>query len=86
MDFGIPENHREKKQKDRQILGLCQRTKKKQWNIRVTVISNVVGALGTVPSGFEKRLEKREIRRKIETVQTTAFSRSARILRRVLET
>ena len=82
-------SQRTKEKKSKKIdkfLDFAREQKKKQWNIRVTVISNVVGALGTVPSGFEKRLEKREIRRKIETVQTTAFSRSARILRRVLET
>ena len=39
---------------------------------------------GRVSKGFEKRLEEEEIRR-IETIQTIALLRSARILRKVLE-
>ena len=31
---------------------------KKLWNIRVTVIQFVFGALETVPKGLEKRVEK----------------------------
>ena len=41
--------------------------------------------LGTVPKGLERRPEELEIRRRIETIQTTEFLRSARILRRVME-
>ncbi len=44
-----------------------------------------VGALGTVPKSLEKRMAESEIRR-TETIQTTVLLRSARILRRVLET
>ena len=46
----------------------------------------VIGALGMVPKGLERSLEELEIRGRIETIQTTALLRSARILRRVLET
>ena len=52
----------------------------------MTVISNVVGALRSVPNGLEKKQEELEIRRRIETIQTMALLRSARILRCVLET
>ena len=52
----------------------------------VKVIPIVVGALGTIPKCLEKRLEKLEIRERIETIQTTALLQSARILRRVQET
>ena len=31
---------------------------KRLWNMKVKVIPNVVGALGTVPKGLEKRLGK----------------------------
>ena len=58
----------------------------KLWNIRVTVIPVVVVALGTVPKGFERRLKMFEIRGRIETIQTAALLRSAKILRRLLET
>ena len=46
--------------------------------MRVTVVPMVVGALGTVPNGLERRLEELEIR---EIIQTTAQLRSARIIR-----
>ena len=56
------------------------------WNMRVTVILIAVEALVMVPASFEKRLEELEIRGIIETIQTTAFLRLARIFRKVLET
>ena len=54
--------------------------------MKVTVIPIVIGALGTVTKGLIKELEDLEIRRQVETIQMTALLRSARILRRVLET
>ena len=48
------------------------------------VIPIGVGALGAVPK--EKRPEELEIRGRIETIQMTVLFKSARILRRVLET
>ena len=45
----------------------------------------VIGALGTVNKGLIIRLEELEIRGQVVTIQITAL-RSARILRRVLET
>ena len=54
--------------------------------MKMTVIPIVVGALGTVPKGMEKRLGELEIRGRIEAIQTTAVLKSAKILRRVLET
>ena len=59
---------------------------KKLWNMKVTMISIVVGGLRRVPRGLEKRLEKLMIKRRIETMQTTAVLKSARIIKRVLET
>ena len=60
--------------------------KKKLWNMKVTVIPILIGALGTVTKGLVKRLEDLEIRGQVETIQTKARLRSARILRSVLET
>ena len=54
--------------------------------MRVTVISVVIGALGTVPKGLESGLEELKIGERIETIQPTALLRWARILRRVLKT
>ena len=46
----------------------------------------VIGAPGTVTKGFVQELEDLKIRGQVETIQTTALLRSARILRRVQET
>ena len=61
-------------------------TKKNIWNMKVTVIPIVVGALGTIPKGLIKRPEELEIRGQVETIQTTALLISTRIPRRVLGT
>ena len=58
---------------------------KKLWNLKVTVIPVIIGALATVTKGLVQGLEYLEIRGQVETVQTTALWRSARILRRVQE-
>ena len=59
---------------------------KKLWNMKVMVIPIVIGVLGTVTKELVKGLEELEIRKQVETIQTTALLRLARILRRVLET
>ena len=53
--------------------------------MKVTVIAIVIDALDTVTKELIKGLEDLEIRGRVETIQTTALLRSARILRRVLE-
>ena len=58
----------------------------KTWNMRVTVIPIVVGALETIFKDMEKSLEELEIRGRINTIQTSALLRLARILRVVLAT
>ena len=50
------------------------------------IILIVIYALGTITKGLILELENLEITGRLETVQTTALLRSARILRRVLET
>ena len=52
--------------------------------MKVTVILILIGALSTVNEGLVT--EDLEISGQVETIQTTALLRSARILRRVLET
>ena len=54
--------------------------------MKVTIIPIVIGAFGTVTIGLLKGLEGLEIRGRVETIQTTVLLRTARILRRVLET
>ena len=86
MNFAVPANHLVKLKESEKIdkyLDLA-RELKKLWNVKVTII--VIGALGTVPKDLVLGLEDLEIRGRVETIQTTALLRSARILRRVLET
>ena len=59
---------------------------KKLWNMKVTIITIVIGAFGTVTKGLLKGLEDLEVGGRVETIQTTALLKTARILRRVLET
>ena len=54
--------------------------------MQVTIIPIVIGAFGTVSKGLLKGLEDLEVDRRVETIQTTALLRTARILRRVLKT
>ena len=55
-------------------------------NIKVTIIPIVIGAFRTVTKGLVQGLEDLEITGRLETILITALLRSARILRRVLET
>ena len=63
-----------------------KRELKKLWNMKVTIILIVIGAFGTVTKGLLKGQEDMEIRGWVETIQTNTLLRTARILRRVLET
>ena len=54
--------------------------------MKVTIIPIVIGAFGTVTKGLLKGLDDLEVGGRLETIQTTALLRTARILRRVLET
>ena len=88
MIITVPAVHRvklkESEKKDK-YLDLV-RELKKLWNMKVAIIPIVIGALGTVTKELIKGLEDLEIRERVKTIQTTALLRSARILRRVLET
>ena len=88
VDFAVPADHRIKlkecEKKDK-YLNLT-RELKKLWNMQVTIIPIVIGAFGTVTKGLLKGLEDLEVGGRVETIQTTALLRTARILRRVLET
>ena len=88
VDFAVPADHKiklkecEKKDKNLDLA----RELKKLWNMQVTIRPIVIGAFGTVTKGLLKRLEDLEVGGRVETIQTTALLRTARILRRVLET
>ena len=88
VDFAVSADHRvklkENEKKDK-YLDLA-REMKKLWNMKVTIIPFVIGALHTIPKGLIKGLEDLEMSGTVDTIQTTALLRSARILRRVLVT
>ena len=88
VDFAVPADHRinlkESEKKDK-YLDLAKELKK-LWNMKVTIVPIVIGALGTITKGLLKGLEDLEVGGRVETIQTTALLRTARILRRVLET
>ena len=54
--------------------------------MKVTIVSIVIGTLDTITKGLLKGLEGLEFGGRVETIQMTALLRTARILRRVLET
>ena len=88
VDFAILVDHRiilkESEKKDK-YLDLVRKLKK-LWNMKVTIVPIVIGALGTITNGLLKGLEDLEIGGRVETIQTTALLRTVRILRLVLET
>ena len=82
MDHWI--NLKESEKKDK-YLDLA-RELKNRWNIKLTIVPIVIGVLGTITKGLLKGLEDLEVGGRVEIIQTTALLRTARILRRVLET
>ena len=88
MGFPVLADHRIKLkecEKKNKYLDLA-RELKKLWNMKVTIVPIVIGVFGTVTKGLLKGLEDLEIGGRVKTIQTTALLRTARILRRVLET
>ena len=88
VDFAVPADYRTKlkdwEKKDK-YLDLA-RELKKLWNMKVTIILIGIGVFGIVTKGLLKGLKDLEDRGRVETIQITALLRTARILRRVLET
>ena len=88
MDFAVPADHRIKLkecEKRDKYLDLA-RELKKLLNMKVTIIPIVIGAFDTVTKGLLKGLGDLEVGGRVETIQTTALLKTARILRRVRET
>ena len=88
VDFAVSADHRIKlkecEKKDKYLD--LSRELQKLWNVKVIIIPVVIGAFGTVTKGLLKDLDDLEIGGRVETIQMTALLRTARILRRVLET
>ena len=86
VDFAVQADHKIKlkeSEKKGKYFDLA-RELKKLWNMEVTIIPTVIGAFGT--KGLLKGLDDLDIGGRVETIQTTALLRTARILWRVLET
>ena len=76
VNFAVRADYRVKikeNNKNKKIVEPCQRTKKKVWNMLVTVILIVYCVLRTVPKVWGRWLEELEIGRRIKNIQTTAF-------------
>ena len=86
--FSVPADHRinlkECAKKDK-YLDLA-RELKRLGNMKVMIVPIVIGAFGTITKGLLKGLEDLEAGGRVETIQMTVLLRTARILRRVLET
>ena len=88
VDFAALADHRiklkecEKKDKYPDLA----RELKKLWNMKVTIVPNVIGGFGTKSKELLKGLEDLEVGGRVVTIQMTALLRTARILRRVLDT
>ena len=88
VDLTVPDDHRVKmkeSEKKNKYLDLARELRKhRTWSWRWYQI--VIDALGTVICWMIHGLEVLYMRGRVETIQTRALLRSARILRRVLET
>ena len=88
MDFTVPVDDRVKlkeSEKRYKYQGIAKELKK-LWNLKMMAMRIVIVSLGTVTKVLVKGLEDFDIRGRVESIQTTALLRSARIQRRVLET
>ena len=80
VDFAVPADHRIKlkecEKKDK-YLDLARKLTK-LWNMKVTIVPLVIGALGTVTKGLLKDLKAFEGSGGEETIQMTTLLRTAR--------
>ena len=87
IDFAIPHDTRvdnKEFEKIEKYLDLA-RELKKVWNMKVTVVPLVDGALDTPAKALKKRLKTIGIKTKIIELQKTVLIHTNRILRKVLE-
>ena len=54
--------------------------------MKVTIVGIVIGAFSTITKGLLKGMVDLDVGGRVETIQMTALLRTARILRRVMET
>ena len=88
VDFAVSADHRIKLKecaKKDKYLDLA-RELKKLWNMKVTIVPIMISAFGTITKGLLKGLEDLEVGGRVETIQMSSLPRTARKLRKVLET
>ena len=88
VDFAVPADHRIKLKECEKLDKYLDLARKliRLWNMKVTIIPIVIRAFGTVSKRLLKGPEDLDVGDRVETIQTTALLKTARILRRVLET
>ena len=87
IDFAVPGDSRieeKEKYKIEKYQGLGMKLQK-IWNVKVKIISLVVGSLGAIPKQFDNGLKKIGITVGTAQVQKTVLIGTARILRKVFE-
>ena len=60
-----------------------KRELRKLWNLKMSIVPIVIGALGTIPKSLEKHLKELNVEVNISQMQTTVLLNSARIVRKV---
>ena len=92
LDFAVPADHRiklkecEKKDKNMYLARELKKKKKQQQrNMKLTIIPIVISVFGRLTKELLKGLGDLDVGGRVETIETTALLRTARILRRVLE-
>ena len=72
MDFAVSADHgvKLKESEKRDKYPDLARELKKLWNMKVTVMPIIIGALDTVTDGLVQGLEDLKIRERVETIQT----------------
>ena len=87
IDFAVPADYR-LCQKEREKIEKYQDLKRELqtlWDLKVSIVPIVIGALGTIPKTLKQRLKELGVNIKPDQFQTSALLNSARILRKVLE-
>ena len=85
VDFAVPADQikisQERKTENYQDL---KRELQKLWNIKISIVPIVIGALGTIPRSLEKHVDKLNAEVNISQMQIIVLLSSARIIRKVL--
>ena len=60
VDFDVPADHRIELSQQRKIENYqdLKRELQKLWNVKISIVSIVIGALGTIPKSLEKDLNE----------------------------